>query len=324
MDFSRKFHLQMENQIRLSSMTRLVAVLILCLSFVSFTGRVRAQPAEVASAGVPPPNQQPEVIKLQLAIDGSSREVVTHLYKPGGAGPFPLVIYSHGRAGTPVERSQLKFPVSVGHANYWLRKGVAVVAAVRPGYGETGGSDRENSFTRWSNGGCLGKANFTGTAVNARQVVVALHGWALEQPWVRKDRLLLEGQSVGGMTTVAAAALNLPGVVGAVNFAGGSGGYPSESPGKSCNADVLMQTYQEFGPLVKVPSIWLYAENDQYWGAEMPRQWHAAFKAGGSDTELVQTGPVEGRDGHTLINFGGSMWSNPLNAFVKKVGLLMP
>ena len=309
---------------RLPAIARMPVVFALCLSFASFIGITHAHPVAPSSAVVAPPNQRPEVIKLQLLIDGSSRDVVTHLYKPNGAGPFPLVIYSHGRAGTPVERSKLQFPVPVGHANYWLRKGVAVVASVRPGYGETGGSDREDSFTRWTNGGCLGRADFTTAAVNARQVVAALHTWALEQPWVRKDRLLLEGQSVGGMTTVAAAALNLPGVVGAVNFAGGSGGYPSESPGKSCNPEVLLQTYQQFGPLVKVPNIWLYADNDQYWGAEAPRQWHAAFKAGGSDTELIQTGPVEGRDGHTLINYGMSMWNDPLNAFVKKVGLLAP
>jgi dienelactone hydrolase len=275
-------------------------------------------------AAQPAGQQQPEVVTLPLLIDGSAREVRAHVYKPQGPGPFPLVIFSHGRAGTQVERAKLSYPVPVGHANYWLRKGVAVVAAVRPGYGETGGADREDSSSRWRDGACTGVSNFTHVAGNARQTVEAVYGWALQQPWVRRDRILLEGQSVGGMTTVAAAALKLPGVVGAVNFAGGSGGYPDRSPGKSCQPERLTLTYGELGTQVQVPSLWFYAENDQYWGAEMPRHWFAAFKAGGSDAQLVQTGPLPGYDGHRLLNYGGKMWSVPLDAFVRKVGLLAP
>ena len=107
----------------------------------------------------------------------------------------------------------------------------------------------------------------------------------MQQPWVRKDRILIQGQSVGGMTTVAIAALNLPGVVGTVNFAGGSGGYPDASPGKSCAPGNLTQTYREFGKQARQPSLWLYASNDLYWGPDAPKAWHQAYKAGGSDSE---------------------------------------
>lgn len=286
--------------------------------FVALAGPAYAQTTPVTVL------QQPDIVRLPLLVDGSKRELVTHLYKPEGAGPFPLVIFFHGRAGSSFERGQLQSPVLIGHANYWLRKGVAVVASVRPGYGDTGGTDQESSFARWDGNACAGQADFTRAAVNARQIALALHAWAGQQPWVRKDRVLLEGQSVGGMTSIAAAALNLPGVVGVVNFAGGSGGFPNESPGKSCSPEMLTSSYRAFGALAKTPSLWLYAENDLYWGAEMPRQWFAAFKAGGSDAQFLQTGPVEGHDGHQLLNYGGKMWSGPLNEFVRKVGLLAP
>ncbi|AYQ29134.1 MULTISPECIES: dienelactone hydrolase family protein [unclassified Polaromonas] len=266
----------------------------------------------------------PQVIKLPLVIDGKSFDVVTHVYKPAGDGPFPLVIFSHGRAPSRVDRAKLENPVLIGHANYWLRKGVAVIAPVRPGYGDTGGFDREDSGIRWSGKVCTGDADFTRVASHAGQTVVALHQWALQQPWVRKDRLLLEGQSVGGMTTVSVAALNLPGVIGAVNFAGGSGGNPEDSPTRSCKPENMAKTYGELGKLVKVPNLWLYAENDQYWGPEAPREWHEAFKAGGSDTQFIQTGPLPGHDGHALLTYGGKMWSVPLDAFVRKVGLTAP
>ena len=268
--------------------------------------------------------QRPEVMTLPLTIDSTVHQVVTHVYKPVGTGPFPLVIFSHGRAPLQADRDKLQSPVLVGHANYWLRKGVAVVAPVRPGYGETGGADREISMTRWIAGSCITDPDFTKVARNASDVVVAVHGWAMQQPWIRTDRVLLEGQSVGGLTAIAAAALNLPGVVASVNFAGGAGGYPTGSPGKSCRPENLTATYAGFGKLVKVPSLWLYAENDQYWGAEAPQRWHAAFSAGGSDTMLIQTGPLPDHDGHSLLAYGGKLWSVPLNAFIDKVGLLSP
>lgn len=268
------------------------------------------------------PRVPPAVVKLALQIAGEPAEVVAHLYKPPGDGPFPLVIFSHGRAPNRLDRAKLRNPVLVGHANYWLKRGVAVVAPVRPGYGETGGSDREDSFIHWDGDQCRSNPDYTRTAEHARDTVVATYRWAQQQPWVRKDRILLEGQSVGGLATVAAGALNLPGVVGFVNFAGGAGGNPERSPGKSCMPGNLTQTYAAFGRQAREPSLWLYAENDLYWGAEMPQQWHAAFRAGGSDTRMVQTGPVEGHDGHQLLNYGGRMWSGPLNAFAQQIGLL--
>ncbi|MET4578045.1 dienelactone hydrolase family protein [Ottowia thiooxydans] len=264
---------------------------------------------------------EPEVVKLALQINGDPVEVTAHLYKPQGDGPFPLVIFSHGRASSPADRARLSQPILGGHANYWLKQGVAVVAPVRPGYGDTGGIDRENSFARWSGTTCNSNPDFTEISGQSRETIRATHEWAQHQPWVRKDRILLEGQSAGGLATVAAGALNLPGVVGLVNFAGGSGGNPERSPGQSCRPDNLTKTYGALGAQVKVPSLWLYAENDLYWGAEAPRQWHAAFLAGGSDSLLVQTPPLAGHDGHRLLARGGRMWSGPLNAFVQKIGL---
>lgn len=267
---------------------------------------------------------EPEITTLALPINGKRTEVVAHIYKPEGMGPFPLVIHSHGRAGSQEDRAKLQYPVPVGHANYWLRKGVAVVAPVRPGYGDTGGDDVEHSGTRWKGATCTTEPDFTRVAVNARRTVVATYEWALRQPWVRPDRILIQGQSVGGLTTVATAALNLPGVVGTVNFAGGSGGYPEVSPGKSCKPENLTTTYREFGRQARGPSLWLYAANDQYWGADMPRAWHEAYQSGGSDSTFVMTGTLVNRDGHQLLLHGGRMWSVPLDAFIKKVGLLAP
>ncbi|WCM93353.1 dipeptidyl aminopeptidase [Acidovorax sp. NCPPB 2350] len=278
-------------------------------------------PGLAATAPEPP---TPDTQVLRLDIDGHSVDLVTQVFRPEGPGPFPLVIFSHGRSVEPDKRAQLTNPVPLGHVRYWLRKGVAVVAAIRPGYGATGGADRENSSARWPTGAtrCTGQPDFTVVARNARATVHALHQWALQQPWVRHDRILLEGQSVGGLTTIAAAAENLPGVVGAVNFSGGAGGKPAVAPGQSCRPELLTDLYRQLGTQVRVPTLWLYAENDQFWGPRMPSLWFDAFRQGGSDARFVAAPALEGTDGHRLLLAGGRHWREPLDRFVEKVGLV--
>ena len=127
------------------------------------------------AAAQPAAQQRPEFMTLPLTIDGTVYQVVTHVYKPQDAGSFPLVIFSHNRAPLQVDRDKLQVLVLVGHANYWLRKGVAVVAPVRPGYSETGGADRENSLTRWSGSTCTSDPDFTQVGRNSSAVVAAVH-----------------------------------------------------------------------------------------------------------------------------------------------------
>jgi len=50
------------------------------------------------------------------------------VFLPEGEGPFPVLIYSHGRSGTEAERHQTRIPDIRGHVRYWLRKGFAVIA----------------------------------------------------------------------------------------------------------------------------------------------------------------------------------------------------
>ena len=247
-------------------------------------------------------------------------DIVTLVYKPIAAGPFPVLVFSHGRAGEASDRAKPEAP-SNNTIEYWLRKGFAVVAPVRIGYGQTGGPDLEDSGTKFKSGVCTTTSpDFDKVATNAAKSVTTFLDWLHKQDWADNNKIMLEGQSVGGLTTVKLGSLNLPGVLGYVNFAGGSGGNPISSPAKSCHPELLTETYRRLGTQTHVPSIWFYAENDLYWGPDMPVAWHAAFAAGGSQTQLVHTGPVEGRNGHFLLNYGQKMWVEPLDNFVRSLG----
>ena len=291
---------------------------------LSFWLVVLATPFHHATAqSNPVPGPVVELVKISvpgMGTFGSDAAMVTHVYKPSGAGPYPVLLFSHGRAGDVATRSRLSQPIALGHVRYWQAKGYAVVAPVRPGYGDTGGSDTESSGNAISaTGECRGQPDPSRTAKAAVRSTTAALDWIRVQPWAIANKILLEGQSVGGLTTVALCATNPPGVVGCINFAGGTGGSPELTPARMCSPEATTALMAEFGRSTKLPSVWLYAENDLYWGAEPPRQWHAAFAQGGSPTEFVQTVAVP-PDGHRLLALGGRLWSEPLNAWLKKNG----
>lgn len=267
---------------------------------------------------------EPELVTLAVkdagALNGEA-VMVTQVFKPKGNGPFPVLLFSHGRSGERLERLQLKRPIPGAHVRYWMNKGFAVVAPIRPGYGDSGSHDMEDSGSRFDSGGhCTSQPDFGRVARNASRAARTALDWVREQPWAAKDRIVLAGQSVGGLTTVALAASNPPGVLGYINFAGGAGGNPSIAPGKSCGPQVMTELMAELGKTTRLPSLWLYAENDSYWGPEAPRQWHAAFASGGSPSQFVMTVAVPHADGHQLMARGGRLWSMHTERFVKQLG----
>ena len=134
--------------------------------------------------------------------------MVAEVFKPVGTGPFPTAVYLHGRDGTQAERLAITEDIPRDYLRYWMGKGFAVVAPMRPGYGKTGGNDRESPGFRWEGTGKCTRPDFAKAISAAAQAASAALDWARVQPWVRANALLLTGNSVGGITTVATASTN--------------------------------------------------------------------------------------------------------------------
>jgi pimeloyl-ACP methyl ester carboxylesterase len=94
------------------------------------------------------------------------------------------------------------------------------------------------------------------------------------RPDIDPTRALLLGVSAGGFASIAAASLHPAGVVGVVNFAGGRG---SVSADNVCNPEDLVAAYSAYGRAVRVPSLWIYARNDLFFGPELAQRMFAAF-----------------------------------------------
>jgi dienelactone hydrolase len=262
-----------------------------------------------------------EPVRIAVDVPGASSMLVG-VFLPTGDGPFPVLLYSHGRSGTPAERTHTRIPDVRSHVRYWLAKGFAVVTPIRPGYGETGGPDREDAGVVLDMfGNCWGSPTYDHAAAAAASAVLVALEWVRAQPWADRDRIVLAGASLGGLASIATAAKKPPGVVAYINFSGGTGGDGTRAPEHSCGSDAMESLMRKLGRANRVPGLWLYAKNDRFWGSQWPVAWYSAFSESAHVTQFVMTDPVPNSDGHHLLARGGRLWTAPVDSFLAEHGL---
>ncbi len=247
-------------------------------------------------------------------IDGQM--VLTH-FKPPGDGPFPAVIMNHGR-----DSNQRANPARYRYsdvARYWLRRGVAVFVTTRLGYGDSG-MEQDPEFT----GPCDAKQYDAAAAVTNVQTLATVD-FAIKQPWVNPNKIILMGQSMGGFATVVAMGAKHPSVIAGINFAGGSGGDAVNRKANPCGYHRVATTFEKAAKANggSTPMLWLYSENDNYWGPDIPRKWHAAYTGAGGKAEFAAFGPVS-TDGHSLLAKGMPLWRPVLDQFITTLGIAPP
>lgn len=214
------------------------------------------------------------VVTLDVAVKDfygrkeTGRLAVTQ-FMPDGDGPFPILILNHGRSAT--DRSTPPRFRYTRQAAFFVERGFAVFEPTRIGYGRFG-----TQFDPEYSGKCSQK-DYQPMIDAARIEERAVLDYARRQPRVDPHRIVMVGQSVGGFVTTGVAADNPDGLVAAVNFAGGAGGDPVGHPGTPCQGERLEAMYERFGSTARVPMLWIYTENDQYFGPSYSRAWHAAF-----------------------------------------------
>lgn len=294
---------------------RLIRLLLGCIA--SACGAIA--PAQNGPADEPALAQDlhEQVLRLPVSVKNvygrdETRSIAITVFKPAGDGPFPLVIMSHGRA-TADRRAQQGRQRFEPLARYLVNKGFAVLVPTRVGYGDTYGD-----FDPEDHGACNAMRVEPVSIAASDQVIAALQ-FARTLPYVDVSRWVAMGQSVGGLTTVAVAWRNPPGLVGAINFAGGAGGDPKNRPGQPCSPLQIERLWRQHANTVQVPMLWLYWENDKYWGADIPKRWHQAFTEGGGRADL-HTLPASGIDGHAGIGIDMNAWVPLVEVYLARIG----
>jgi len=261
---------------------------------------------------------RPREQRLEIAVELADRngrpiagKLPVTLWRPEGAGPFPLLLLNHGRNSR--QRAERKPPRYPAVSAYFVAKGFAVALPQRLGYGasaalgdpEAMGSCRNPRFA----------AQLAAQATQLRQLVTALAA----EPGIDTGRLVLAGISAGGMAALAGAAELAP--LAALNFAGSLGAEPQLRPGQPCASERLADELRRLGAAsAAVPTLWVYADNDLRFTPALVRRWAQAWRDGGGQAELLQL-PPHGDDGHHLFSQQPERWQPAADAFLARLPL---
>lgn len=259
-------------------------------------------------------------LSVQIALaDGRQATLEGLVIRPDKAGQFPLVLLVHGSPssapGKFLEAYRRLSPTGLaGAALAFAQHGYAAVSIARRGFGRSDGP-----YAEFIDDACENTDYLRVGLISAEDVVGAVASLRRE-PWVDPHRVLLFGNSTGGFATVAAGAANPPGVVGAINFAGGRGAFNPGS-GQVCSSARLVDAFATFGRTARVPELWLYTENDQSFSPTLARRMFDAYTGIGAPARLEVLPPF-GRDGHVLLTAGPhDLWWPPVERFLASLNL---
>jgi dienelactone hydrolase len=165
----------------------LVAALLLCL---------------VARAG-PPPKYSGAGTQLateKVSFKSGDLTLYGYLYKPEGAGPFPVLVWNHGSEKNPNSGPQFDTVASI-----FVPAGYVVFAPMRRGHGDSEGQyivDRsrdESGAAGWDRAAWL-----TARLLDTEQVADQVAGveYVKRLPFVDTKRIAVAGCSYGGIETL--------------------------------------------------------------------------------------------------------------------------
>lgn len=232
----------------------------------------------------------------ETVVDVMSRRALpvyleTTLFLPPGNGPFPVVLVNHGKEAGDNRLQPRYRPLPA--VREFLQRGYAVVVPMRQGFSNSGG--------RAVSEGC----DIAGSGAAQAEDIGAVVAWLTRQPWADTGRMVMMGQSHGGLATLAYARNPHPGFKLFVNFAGGL-----RSSSDGCRWQrALNDAFARYGAATRVPSLWFYGRNDSLFPPEVIDPAHAAYVAAGAPAELVAYGDF-GADAHAMFSSsrGVSIW----------------
>lgn len=252
-------------------------------------------------------------VRLPVVFDNGMRlELEALVVTPSAALHLPLAVITHGSPRDGSIRRRMSAGQMSFQAEELARRGYAAVVVMRRGYGTSEGAWAESS------GQCEAADHERAARESARDLRAALRTLS---SWRQIDgeRMIVIGQSAGGIGTLALAAEPPRGLQAVINFAGGRG---SRGPNDICSEERLVNAYAALGRTARVPSLWIYSVNDAYFGPALAQRMFSAYSSQGGTGEFRLV-PAFGDDGHALFSrrAGVPQWRPLVDAFLRRHGL---
>jgi dienelactone hydrolase len=267
-----------------------------------------------AQNSIGPQGPEEGVIRRQTwlipAQDGSTL-MWTTVFRPPGAGAFPLAVINHGSTQNALQRAGYGVPEYRGLTEWLVAHGYAVVVPQRPGHGKTGGPYYEDQ-------GSCANADYRKAGLGTATSIAATIDFMIRQPFIRKTGVVAIGHSAGGWGALALASQHYPSLKAVVVFAAGRGGHINGEANHNCAPDRLVESARYFGQRTLIPTLWIYAENDEYFGPDLSKRMVEGFRMAGGRAEYHLLPPVS-TAGHNLIRAREAvpLWAPLLEKFLK-------
>jgi pimeloyl-ACP methyl ester carboxylesterase len=251
-----------------------------------------------------------EMIPTQLVEEGTPIRLELLIRKPSTPGPYPTVVFNHGSTGRGdnpdlFQRSWTHLAV----AKVFNEKGWMIVFPQRRGRGQSNGKYDEGfepDRSRYSCQPALFLAGLERAILDLDEVMAHLK----TRSDVRHDRLLIAGQSRGGILSIAYAGVRPNVFTGAVNFVGGWMTDRCPDPGAINTA-----TFRR-GAAFKRPTLWLYGEADRFYSLSHSKDNFEAFKAAGGTGTFHAYWVPGNNSGHGLISHP-ALWQDHLSEYLR-------
>lgn len=252
---------------------------------------------------------------IRIPVPDGHYSLAGTILRPRGEGPFGAIVLNHGVGVGAYERFIESPTLLIQAASAFVARGYVVVMPLRRGFGETGGTFAE------SPGECSNPHYGRGERAAATDVLAA-YEFARKLPYVDPDRMILAGQSAGGVASLYAAAQQPDGLMAVLAFAAGRGADPLGRSGVPCAAEALAALFQDLGVSVRVPVLMYYTENDLYFGPSASRSWFQRLQSGGVRGEYVLQPPF-GDNGHFVFSHtkGIPLWLPAVERFLERHGI---
>jgi dienelactone hydrolase len=236
------------------------------------------------------------------------------MVRPSEPGPHPLALLTHGTPRDQSERAGMTPWMFLPHAREFARRGWTTVVVLRRDYGDSGGGFSEDARA------CGNRPDYYGSGKEAAKDLREAIVYLSTLPDVDPSRIISVGISTGGFSNVALTADPPPGLIASISFAGGRG---SRSPDEVCNPEALVAAFHDFGKKSRIPMLWVYAENDHYFGPQIAQRFYQAFTEGGGKATFIHAAAFR-RDGHGLFSLAGiPIWTPMVDDFLKQQNLTL-
>lgn len=272
---------------------RIRVAVLACVVLSWCAGADAASPGPVPGAAGSPSgsyNEQLWWVPMEQPRGRGMVHLETTVYRPDGAGPFPLILLNHGSPGDADDRKKPRTRF-YEQSRWFVQQGYAVIIPMRRGYAQSGG--------QWSEGyKTCADPDYLNAGFTTANDMAAVLKYFRDQSFVDLKRVVVVGQSAGGFGSLALASRNPDGVLGVINFAGGRGAIGKVgSADRVCKDERLVEAAALYGKSARIPALWLYAENDEHFRPELVARMLAAYRGGGAPAELVAMRSF-GKNGH--------------------------